>query len=722
MPKFRGLPRGKRPDYFGPKQHRYNTPRTVGDWETRPSRGNRRWSFFLRGKSERGLRFQIDDPLAARKYRSFRRLWCRSLKIDPVPFTPVSDNGQARGWRFLSPGSDTGYWEVVAYPGDDEQAEWCEYIPGQPQWNCITYTDDAGVEKMICTDGPIRYEYENDPSDIPNNQCEYGVQCRVVAEVQYWADTSSLLNEPGNIIDLPNVDPNEPSFFSVIAYFDLGPCEGPNSTLTIRREQQGGLDTCEWGNGESYTGPNLTFTVTENTVPTYFDIYINGDYYWDRLYGSSISAELTNVQVEVGTEARGRCSSRDGWFYYFPIDAVSVSFGGGHFCEGYGDSESRTTYGKNTVHLLNGTSYVNDVTHNPNSRSGWWLNWRPYREFTTISTDLGWTTTHVSKQYAYGPRNYKRPDDPVNLEPTQIDTNKATWRGNGSYDFKLYSEGTLIVDKNYTYDPSPVLTSDGGSGDWMIYVDRDGVEIFSDGPFSRDPAGWWFSRQKQVSYYNCKKIIEGNPPCTLVVYSGDTEISRVTREDGTCPVMPPINDGDGSRLPTPGIRCTPVSYPGDPYYGIIWNEGEYSAPTSEYYYTCTCPYYTGQITSLSDSLDVNRNFGSGAPYFRYQQRVCKHIMAAMRVNGDLTDADIPYDEQVEAQFYEGLNTRRYLETNPFIIPLQTCTPEYVDELMEELEMEAESLINSRIGMTWHDWDQSDKFGKWGDNWDSASKF
>jgi len=25
-------------------------------------------------------------------------------------------------------------------------------------------------------------------------------------------------------------------------------------------------------------------------------------------------------------------------------------------------------------------------------------------------------------------------------------------------------------------------------------------------------------------------------------------------------------------------------------------------------------------------------------------------------------------------------------------------------------------------MTWHDWDQSDKFGKWGDNWDSASKF
>ena len=216
----------------------------------------------------------------------------------------------------------------------------------------------------------------------------------------------------------------------------------------------------------------------------------------------------------------------------------------------------------------------------------------------------------------------------------------------------------------------------------------------------------------------------------MVVYSGDTEIGRVTRADGTCPVMPPINSGNGnggggrsgSRLPTPGIRCTPVSYPGDPYYETIWNEGEYTEPTSEYYYTCTCPYYSGQITSLSDPLDANRSFGSGAPYFRYQQRVCKHVMAAMRANGDLTDADIPYDEEVEAQFYEGLNTRRYLETNPLVIPLQVCTPEYVDKLMEELEMESEPSTNSKVEMTWHDWDQSDKFGKWGDNWDSASKF
>lgn len=707
MPKFRGLPRGKRPDYFGSKQHRYNTPRTVGDWETRPSRGNRRWSFFLRGKSERGLRFQIDDPLAARKYRSFRRLWCRSLKIDPIPFTPVSDNGQAKGWRFLSPSSDTGYWEVVAYPGDDEQAEWCEYIPGQPQWNCITYIDDAGVEQEICTDGPIRYEYENDPSNIPDNQCEYDVQCRTIGRVSYIDDTFSLMNKPGNIIDLPNVDPNKLLFMNVIVDFDLGPCGGPNSTLAIRTEQQGGLDTCEWGNGESYTGPNLTFSVTENAVPTYFDVYIklHGETdaeYKTRLQGSSISEELTKSEVDVAVEARGRCSSIAGWLTGATIEGVSVSLGGAYGCS------DRTTYGRNTVYLLDGTSYVIDVTDDPENRTGWWLSWNLFREWTTISTDLGDNYTYLSKQYNYWDGTaYVR---------------SAIWEGNGDYNFKLYSEGTLIVDKNYTYDPSPVLTSDGESGVWMMYVDRDGVEIYSDGPFSRDPAGLWFSRQKQVSYYDCEKKVEGNPPCTLVVYSGDTEIRRVTREDGTCPVMPPINDGGGNRLPTPGIRCTPVSYPGDPYYGIIWNEGEYSAPTSEYYYTCTCPYYSGQTASLSDSLDANRSFSSGAPYFRYQQRVCKHIMAAMRVNGDLTDADIPYDEQVEAQFYEGLNTRRYLETNPFIIPLQTCTPEYVDELMEELEMEAEPPINSRTGMTWHDWDQSDKFGKWGDNWDSASKF
>jgi len=569
MPKFRGLPRGKRPDYFGPKQQRYNTPHAVGDWTTRPSRGNRKWSFFLRGKPEEGLRFQIDDPSAARKYRSFRRMWCRSLKIDPIPFIPVSDNGQARGWRFLSPESDSGYWEVIAHPGDDEQSEWCEYIPGQPQpqRNCITYIDDAGVEQRICTEepGPIRYEYENDPSDIPGNQCEYGTQCRKIGRVTYISDASGLL-QPGNVIDIPGVDLNRVVANNTVD-FDLGPCSGPNSTLAVRNEQDIGEDTVEWGNGESYTGPDLLVIIR-------------------------------------------------------------------HF-------------------------YAN-------------------------------------------------------------------------YNFKLFSQGELVLDKNYRENPNPVFTSIGESGDWTIYVDRDGTEVFSDGPFQRNPGGSWFPIQKQVPYYDCEEQNEGDPPppCTLVVYSGDTEIGRVTRADGTCPVMPPINSGNGnggggrsgSRLPTPGIRCTPVSYPGDPYYETIWNEGEYTEPTSEYYYTCTCPYYSGQITSLSDPLDANRSFGSGAPYFRYQQRVCKHVMAAMRANGDLTDADIPYDEEVEAQFYEGLNTRRYLETNPLVIPLQVCTPEYVDKLMEELEMESEPRTDSKIGMTWHDWDQSDKFGKWGDNWDSASKF
>ena len=527
MPKFRGLPRRKKPDYLGPKQQRYNTPHAVGDWITRPSRGNRKWSFFLRGKREQGLRFQIDLPEEVRKYRSFRRMWCRSLNLDPISFVPVSDTGQARGWRFLSPGSDTGYWEVVARPGDDEQSEWCEYVPGQPQRHCFAYIDDAGTEQEICTEEPgrIRYEYENDPSDIPDNQCEYGTQCRKIGRVTYLSDASGLL-QPGNIIDIPGLDLNRVVGNNVVD-FDLGPCDGPNSTLAVRKERSGGDPASPSPSGEyCQVGEQAYLTVngSENyvfdgpidvTVENLQEIYMPDKPGAFTLYG--------NTHVVYGAKPNPQAGV--GWCYVHSDEPWRMPRAYAQFTAPRSGSASLVYNQVITSGSGNGVSVSGPKGGNLSLTAGQIIKW----EVDPLGDpEWDWNFLQLIITYQLGST------------------------------FSVRMGGSEVFSKTYESSPSYQVTC-GESGEWTIYVDRDGTEVFSDGPFKRNPGGSWFPIEKDVPYYDCEEQPPGDPPppCTLVIYGGVTdsnptgvEIGRVTREDGTCPVVPPMNSGNGN-----GVGC-----------------------------------------------------------------------------------------------------------------------------------------------------------------------
>ncbi|MGA1256061.1 MAG: hypothetical protein ACO3YZ_03565 [Candidatus Nanopelagicaceae bacterium] len=301
-------------------------------------------------------------------------------------------------------------------------------------------------------------------------------------------------------------------------------------------------------------------------------------------------------------------------------------------------------------------------------------------------------------------------------------------------------EYTVVVNGSIIYGPFTIKPSNfnytpGTEGGGYTITAGD----YTDGEFARHPGGSIFPLTKEAPYY-CGGDDDPDPqnPCTLVIYAGVTtsdpvgvEIGRITRSDGTCPAMPPDqNPGAGGTSntpnpntpnPTPQIRCEPYSVPGDPYYETIWNETEARSNFSQYYYTCDCPYYFGQVVSLSSgSLQSSRSFSSGAPSFLYQQPVCKHIFAAMRANGDVTDANIPYDQAAEAGYYERLNTTNYLAANPVGMQLQNCSYGYVTEIQKDLD--AEIIKPSQDPLSWYNWDGTSDFGKIGNDWDKTNKF
>ena len=708
MPKFRGLPKGKRGEYSQPRQQRYNTPYSVNDWQTRPSRGNRKWSFFLRGPKQRDWIYKVDSPDDLRNQRSFRRLWCRSLPLIPIPVLPVDESGRVRSWEFISDNAPNGYWTVEARWRDDieEQYCWREFDPPEPTRKCVYYYDEQGNIRQVCTELPrgIRYEYENKPEASPGNgnngwcSQEIGV-CRLT----YIADASDLWNNSGNILP-EEFSPSNSSYNMIVDLPQLAGGGCPDVEVTRDTEE----DTLTWDNENgSFTGPNITFTVTENTATTSFDIYLstNGGspVYATTLSGSEISEVYNGNRWAARVEARGQCSSQVGWLGgHAWFNVASFSFYNHYDC---GD---RTTANL-IVNFENGTML-------DNGSSKWYL---PPGELTRTSKKI---ETNLGKSYSY----YDMFKSNIGATPV---LKSASWIGNGSYNLKVFSNGVLVLNQNYTYNPSPILIPGDGSGNYTITAGD-----YTDGEFARNPGGSIFPLTKEASYY-CGGDDEPDPqnPCTLVIYGGVTttdpvgvEIGRITRSDGTCPAMPPSQSpGSGGTSntpnPTPQIRCEPYSVPGDPYYETIWNETEARSNFSQYYYTCDCPYYSGQVVSLSSgSLQSSRSFSSSAPSFLYQQPVCKHIFAAMRANGDVTDADIPYDQAAEAGYYERLNTANYLAANPVGVQLQSCSYGYVSEIQEDLD--AEIIKPSRDPLSWYNWDRTSDLGKIGNDWDKTNKF